>query len=568
MSVSYHWFKSPVFSLAARRSNDEGDIVFAAGGGGSSKTGIQNVIAVLGLEVGEKPLHANSSSIIEKPSNSLIHRYHEVTTDDVLILNLSLSPCGTYLVGVGTKSSCSIYRVNRGVAPSLKLIKSLTVEKEQAESTLSCVAWHPCGTIVAIASESGYLYMYKLGDLIDAETEQSSQEAKIKIVDGSSPLKLEREGKLQILSISSEIKRICTFSKGHVGGIESISFSKDGEKLVSVGQDRTVLIYNLGAEFVNVISALMHGDVFQCKAFKIPMVGPITVGNQYAPRKSKFNSTPDAGKWGIRGAFLASVPVPASIKRRRRNRKGEEEQNHTREEEEEELLYVLESSSKGSSCVTVWSFIESTSTFKTDQKIPTCNTISLDITPSFSEDADSVNNQLFSSTSGDGGKAENELRHRNQQEASKGRESNEPAASANTKSLHVKINKLVSKVPLSTWNKNPFDDAIICGSSDGSLIHLDPRSLEAIGAKSNVHGFPITSIEFLPFFNTVVSGAADAQVGFTNMELLRSRHRLVYYLVLLFSMLICLLVVSLLFFPESFLFIKKILFGFDFEGPL
>lgn len=170
---SYFWFKSPVFSLALRPSPLPGaEVVIAAGGGGSSKTGIPNKLTVIGID--EAVASAATPSTPAQPL--ALRSVHDAETGDRLVLQVAVAPDARHAAAVGGAHAL-LYRVRKGAEPSLTQLAGFRALPEAApgaavkpedEPALSCVAWSPDGGYLATGGDDGVVRLWDVAPLVAA----------------------------------------------------------------------------------------------------------------------------------------------------------------------------------------------------------------------------------------------------------------------------------------------------------------------------------------------------------------------------------------------------------------
>lgn len=200
---AFYWFKSPVFSLALRPSGvPEAEVVIAAGGGGSSKTGIPNKLSVIGLDrIGPAGPAARRRRDVASIPQFATRSLHDCETGDRLVLQAAVSPDARHVAAVGGPHVL-LYRLRKGTEPSLTQLcgfravpaPTAPLASGEDEPGLSAVAWTPDGAYIATGGDDGIVRLWAVGSLTDPAADGSQHASAAASSGTAAPASSKRRG--------------------------------------------------------------------------------------------------------------------------------------------------------------------------------------------------------------------------------------------------------------------------------------------------------------------------------------------------------------------------------------
>jgi WD40 repeat protein len=275
--MSYLYLKSPIFSVVSRKGG--GASVLASACGGSSKTGIPNLLVAFRCEGANREDDSSSDDIDDVSdgcSTVLIKDQSLETGYDVEHLKLTTSESGKLVAALCGNADCRLYswkeisENSRGGIPttksSLQVIGTFNVTRSEIEA--SSVSLHGENTL-AIGDISGNVHIWQL---------------KHKSTNENDDIKLIFVGRLM----------------GHKAKVTSLQFDKSGETLVTASDDDTLRVWELGhlsKPLTN--SSSTSNEQILCHV--IHGRGKSDLGNQFV-NKSKSKST--ILRWKFRGVSM------------------------------------------------------------------------------------------------------------------------------------------------------------------------------------------------------------------------------------------------------------------------
>ena len=561
--VAYHYFQSPVFAISLRPTRGPYEVLIAAGGGGSSRTGIPNTVAVIGFADGGV---LGEGSVPAAVSNSLRPlRLHDVTTGDQLVLAVAMSPDGRTAAATAGRDVI-LYRLRRGTEPSIARRASFCAMEPgvDADAGLCAVAWFPDGRRIAVGGDDGVVSVWMVApedeDHSAAATGDGSAAGSATPTAAAPPSVVrQRKGTLVTVEDGTPERRprgsmrtdtaaavtaaspgarrtsivatggssadgqgaqeeeertgaatlVARFSGASAAdaapteapapkpaptanaGVEALAVLELSEEglvvLAAAGKDGRVRVWELAQEPESNVSGYAASSAADAVVHTLPGVGAALVGDAtYAPRQRRGAAgRQSAGPWAVRtvafgqrtGGANGSAPP----------------------------LFSLESSQRGAAIVARWERV----------------------VDGVAAGAASKGKRAFATSTS----------------ASVG-----SAGSARTNSSWRCVAwSLVATRPVSAMAlaPSPLPQFIALGTSDGSLLLLDAPTLKPlawpeymvqaatprrgvlpsllaachligppVGELPAVHGFPVTTLAFMPGRGVLASGAADAQVAF------------------------------------------------------
>ncbi|GJJ74457.1 hypothetical protein EMPS_06815 [Entomortierella parvispora] len=191
---------------------------------------------------------------LEEGGASLNLKGHSGSVNDV-----SFSPNERQLASASSDTTVRIWDVETGDA--------LLVLEQHKEAVL-CVAWSPIGKIIATASSDGEVRLWNLKTRLTERVLDTNAEP---LKDAG--LSFSPNGHRLVSSANKELRLWdlrrggdAVILKGHTEEINSVAFSRDGQRIASAGQDRSVRLWTMEAgAFVN--SWTGHAEWVKCVVF-------------------------------------------------------------------------------------------------------------------------------------------------------------------------------------------------------------------------------------------------------------------------------------------------------------
>lgn len=275
--MSYLYLKAPIFSVVSRK----GGAVLASACGGSSKTGIPNLLVAFrceGVNSDETPTSDDADDVSDDCSSTLIKDISLETGYDVEHLKLAMSQSKTLVAALCGNAFCRFYAwkeliqipfgvVNnstKSAQSSLREVGTFNVTRSEIEA--SSVAMHG-ETILAIGDVSGKVHIWQLV---------------LKIIDNNEAIEPRFVGSLT----------------GHKAKVTSLHFDKDGETLVSASDDDTLRVWELGHFTKPSTTTARERQIF-CHV--IHGRGKNDLGNRFVKKNTSKSTTL---RWKFRGVSM------------------------------------------------------------------------------------------------------------------------------------------------------------------------------------------------------------------------------------------------------------------------